>query len=121
MNTIAIMLGILMAVSVYLLLSTQLNRWLYGLILFSSVINMVILLLGRVYFSLPAFIGQGTQEAEQHLGNPLPQAMVLTAIVIAFALVAFSLIVLRALYHQNHSLQDEPQSLADTQKRRTRG
>ena len=118
MNTIAIMLGILMAVSVYLLLSTQLNRWLYGLILFSSVINMMILLLGRVYFSLPAFIIQGTQK---NVGNPLPQAMVLTAIVIAFALVAFSLIVLRALYHKNHSLQDGPHLLSETRKRRNRG
>lgn len=115
MNIVTVLLALLIAVSVYLLMSTQLNRWLYGLILFSSLINVNILLLGRVYFSLPAFI---SKDGGGNLGNPLPQAMVLTAIVISFALIAFSLIVLRELYRKSHTLRDMPLSMFKTRKKR---
>ncbi len=103
MSLMALMTGIIMAIAVYLLMSPQLVRWLYGLILFSSGINICILLAGRVYFSQPAFING---HAKLQMANPLPQALVLTAIVIFFALIAFSLIIVRQLYKKMHSMDD---------------
>ncbi|WP_133130710.1 sodium:proton antiporter [Legionella yabuuchiae] len=94
----ALTVGLLIAISLYLLMSNQLNRWLYGLILFSSSINICLLIAGRVFLSQPAFI---KNDPMVNLGNPLPQAMVLTAIVISFALIAFSLIIVRELYKEN--------------------
>lgn len=104
MSLMAMMTGIIMAIAVYLLMSPQLVRWLYGLILFSSAINLCIFIAGRVYFSQPAFING---HAQFKMANPLPQAMVLTAIVIFFALIAFALIVLRQLYKKTLSMEDE--------------
>jgi multicomponent Na+:H+ antiporter subunit C len=117
MSLIAIMVGIIMTISIYLLMSTQLINWLYGLILFSSAINICILFAGRVFLAQPAFINE---KLGANMANPLPQAMVLTAIVISFALIAFSLVILRELYKENHPMQDMPiendQLLADKKR-----
>ncbi|MDI9819423.1 MULTISPECIES: NADH-quinone oxidoreductase subunit K [unclassified Legionella] len=105
MSLMAIMTGVLIAIALYLLMSKQFSRWLYGLILVSSTINIIILLAGRIFFSQPAFIN--AQPADK-VGNPLPQAMVLTAIVISFALIAFSLIILRTLHKRGYPMYDNP-------------
>ena len=105
MNLIAMLSGLLGAIAVWLLMSAQFGRWLYGLILFSSLMNLTIFLAGRSYFEQPAIIGQASMAL---MSNPLPQAMILTAIVIAFAFIAFSLIVLRTIYQKNRHLTDKP-------------
>ncbi|KTD32124.1 cation:proton antiporter [Legionella israelensis] len=102
MSLLIIMTGLLTSLASYLLMSRQLGRWLYGLILFSSIINITILLSGRVYLSQPAFIDDKT--TSQSI-NPLPQAMVLTSIVIAFAVIIFSLILLHLFYKNHHRFQ----------------
>lgn len=108
MSLIAMMVGILSAIALYLLMSPQLGRWLYGFILLSSAVNISILLAGRVYLSQPAFVGG--QLDMKFLGNPLPQALVLTAIVISFSLTAFVFIVLRILHkHQASMCDDRPE------------
>ncbi|MCC5792654.1 MAG: NADH-quinone oxidoreductase subunit K [Legionellaceae bacterium] len=104
MNLIALVSGMLAGIAVWLLMSPQLGRWLYGLILFSSTINLVIFLAGRSDFAQPAFI-EGAELS--NLSNPLPQAMILTAIVIAFAVIAFSLVILRSLYQKDRHLLDK--------------
>lgn len=104
MSLIAIMTGILAAIAVYLLMSSQLSRWLYGLILLSSAINISLLLAGRVFLGQPAFIARSVAP---NTANPLPQALVLTAIVIAFALISFSFIILRRLHRNDASMQED--------------
>lgn len=80
-----IVCGILMALSIYLLLETDIIRRVFGLILLSSTINLIILICGRLSFIHPAFVN-----GEPHpMSNPLPQALILTAIVIGFGLLAF--------------------------------
>jgi multicomponent Na+:H+ antiporter subunit C len=71
----------------YLLLQRQLTRILIGLGLLSHGANLLILLAagGR---GVPTFIGTGD---EDELLDPLPQAFVLTAIVITFGATAFLL------------------------------
>lgn len=103
MSVISLMLGLLIAISAYLLMSTQFIRWLYGLVLFSSVINIFLLISGRVFLAKPSFI-DGSEINK--LANPLPQALILTAIVISFALIALSLVILRELYQKNSKLND---------------
>lgn len=115
MNLLILMTGILTAVASYLLMSQQLGRWLYGLILFSSIINISILLSGRIYLSQPAFVNAHTAPPS---ANPLPQAMALTAIVISFALIVFSLILLRKL-HKNNSLSlNQPENSSGNHNKR---
>ena len=90
---ILLVCGVLVAISVYLLLEPNMIRRVFGLVLLSSAINLVLLLCGRLYATHPAFIS-GKQVA---LANPLPQALILTAIVIGFGLLAFLCALLKRL------------------------
>jgi multicomponent Na+:H+ antiporter subunit C len=88
---VAIALGIVIAAGTYLALSRDVFRCLIGLALIGSGINLLVFTAGRLVTQVPPIIGA----AEQQLGaaaNPLPQALVLTAIVISFALLCFSLV-----------------------------
>jgi multicomponent K+:H+ antiporter subunit C len=82
---LSVAIGVLVASGVYLLLQSRVFPVVLGLTLFSYAVNLVIFATGR--FKGLASIA-GTAELEQ-LSDPLPQALVLTAIVIGFAMTAF--------------------------------
>lgn len=88
---IDILCGILVGVSTALLLERHLIRQFFGLILLGFTLNLIILLAGGLSGSLPSF----AQLNHTKLVNPLPQALILTAIVIGFALLAFLCVALR--------------------------
>lgn len=89
--TVALALGTVIAAGTYLLLSRDLLRCLIGLILFGNGINLLLFTGGRLTSSQPPIIDAG-ETALAATANPLPQALVLTAIVISFALMCFSLV-----------------------------
>lgn len=91
---IEITCGILIAVSLYLLLEPNLYRKVLGLILLSNVINLAILLSGKLKNIQPAFISNNSSQ----LSNPLPQALILTAIVIGFGLLAVLCALMKNLF-----------------------
>ncbi|MGB4075856.1 Na+/H+ antiporter subunit C [Pseudomonas sp.] len=80
----AITLGILTASGVYLLLRARTFPVVLGLTLISYAVNLFLFAMGRLQSGVVTVIGQGSQYAD-----PLPQALVLTAIVIGFAMTAF--------------------------------
>jgi len=82
---------------VYLLLSRNLLRCLFGLMMMSSAINLLVFASGRVGNALPPVITESAQALTAQDVNPIPQALVLTAIVIGFALTCFSLMLAMAL------------------------
>jgi multicomponent Na+:H+ antiporter subunit C len=79
-----------MGCGVYLLLSRHSVRILFGIVLLSTATNLLIFVAGGLRFSAPPVIQQGMQMLGDQSANPLPQALILTAIVIGFALVAFA-------------------------------
>jgi multicomponent Na+:H+ antiporter subunit C len=88
---VALALGTVVTAGSYLALSRDLLRCLIGLVLLGNGINLLLFTAGRLASSLPPVIADG----EMILGvaaNPLSQALVLTAIVISFALLCFSLV-----------------------------
>ncbi|MBK7565278.1 MAG: NADH-quinone oxidoreductase subunit K [Propionivibrio sp.] len=88
---VAIALGLVIAAGTYLALSRNLLRCLIGLAMIGNGVNLLVFAAGRLGSQLPPIIAAG----EQQLGaaaNPLPQALVLTAIVISFVLLCFSLV-----------------------------
>jgi len=87
---IALTVGITVAAGVYLALSRDLFRCVIGLAVLGSAINLLFLAAGRVAVMEPAVIPLG-ETVLRDASNPLPQALVLTAIVIGFALICFSL------------------------------
>lgn len=84
----ALTVGVLFGTGVTLLLERSLTRVLLGVILLGNGVNLLILLGGR---SGGAPIVGVTPESE--MSDPLPQAMVLTAIVITLGITAFLLAV----------------------------
>lgn len=83
--TLAITAGVLVAAGVYLLTERSLTRILMGVLVLSNGVNLLFLIaMGPA--GDPAFIGLNPPES---MTDPLPQAMVLTAIVITMAVSAF--------------------------------
>ena len=70
----------------YMVLSRQLVRLLLGLSVLTTAVNLMLFLAGRIRSVQPPLIPEGTDRLQES-ADPLPQALVLTAIVIGFALV----------------------------------
>lgn len=85
--SLVVVAGFLIATGVYLLLERALTRLLLGIVLASNGVATLYLVVSGPAQGAP-FVG--SRPAEE-MSDPLPQAMVLTAIVIALASVAFVL------------------------------
>ena len=91
-TVLAFLIGWLFAVAVYLMLSRSLVRYLFGLVLIANAANLVIFAAGRLTAGEPAVVPEGLAAPASAVANALPQALVLTAIVIGFGLLAFALV-----------------------------
>jgi multicomponent K+:H+ antiporter subunit C len=82
---IAVIIGVLTTCGVYLALRARTFPVVIGLTLLSYAVNVFLFVTGRLTIGLPAVI------SDQAVGyaDPLPQALVLTAIVISFGMTAF--------------------------------
>ncbi|MBP7342193.1 MAG: Na+/H+ antiporter subunit C [Smithellaceae bacterium] len=99
----AILLGVLTSCGIYLILRARTFPVVVGLTLLSYAVNLFLFAAGRLATGAPPVIGRAAVYAD-----PLPQALVLTAIVIGFALTAFALILaLRALGVSGHDAVDD--------------
>jgi multicomponent Na+:H+ antiporter subunit C len=88
---LAVVMGVAVAAGTYLALSRDLFRMVVGLSVIGAALNLLVFAAGRLGASAPPIVAAGRQTLEQ-AANPLPQALVLTAIVIGFALLCFSLV-----------------------------
>lgn len=86
---LALLVGLLFAGGVFLMLERSLLRFAFGVILLSNAVNLLVFAAGRVAVRTPPLLGEGG--GAEPFANPVPQALVLTAIVIGFGLVAFLL------------------------------
>lgn len=92
---LAIAIGVLTASGIWLLLRPRTFQVILGLSLLSYAVNMFIYAMGRLKVDAPPIVGTGTVDPSR-FDDPLPQALVLTAIVISFAMTALLLVVLLA-------------------------
>ncbi len=77
-------IGLVSATGIYLLLRGRTFSVVIGLSLIGYAVNVFIFVMGRLWFDANPILGSGVQ-----LADPLPQALVLTAIVIGFATTGF--------------------------------
>ncbi|MBU4609053.1 NADH-quinone oxidoreductase subunit K [Achromobacter sp. GG226] len=94
----------ILAVGLYLLLSRHVVRMIYGVMLISACVNLVIFLAGRIGANAPPVMAAGETMLAEGAANPLPQALVLTAIVIGFSLVAFVVALALKTYRRLNTL-----------------
>lgn len=85
---ISILIGILTTGGVYLCLRSHTFPVVLGLTLLSYAVNLFLFMMGRLVIGKPPII---TEQAGSY-ADPLPQALVLTAIVISFAMTAYIIV-----------------------------
>jgi multicomponent K+:H+ antiporter subunit C len=88
-------IGILASSGVYLILRPRTFQVIIGLSLISYAVNLFILAMGRLRMDAAPIVA-GAQVDPTAYADPVPQALVLTAIVIGFAMTALFLVVLLA-------------------------
>lgn len=83
----ALMIGLLSAAGAYLLLRADRFRVVLGLTLLSYAVNLFILASGEFHVGAPPLVDHLADPLDA--ADPLPQALVLTAIVIGFGMTAW--------------------------------
>lgn len=93
---LAIGIGVFAASGVWLLLRPRTYQVIIGLSLISYAVNLFIFSMGRLRINVPPVLKPGMAGDPATLADPVPQALVLTAIVIGFAMTALFLVLLLA-------------------------
>lgn len=94
----ALVVGIFFAGAVYLMLSKKIVRILLGIVLLGNAVNMLLFTTGRLTPAIPPIIPGGMDVLPAGTANPLPQALILTAIVISFSFFCFLLVLTYRAY-----------------------
>jgi len=93
--TLSLAIGVLTASGLWLIFRPRTYQVVLGLALLSYAVNLFIIAAGRLRSDVPPIVGKTAADASAY-ADPLPQALVLTAIVISFATTALLLVVLMA-------------------------
>ncbi|NRP18211.1 Na(+)/H(+) antiporter subunit C [Ensifer adhaerens] len=88
----ALLVGTFFTVAIYLLLSKSIIRVLLGVAILGNGVNLLIFTGGRLTRGVPPVIQEGADTLTGSAANALPQALILTAIVISFSFFAFLLV-----------------------------
>ena len=110
---IALMTGALVTASVYLMLARNVLRFIFGLVLLSNAANLLIFASGGLTPQAPPLIPDRARAPLAEVANALPQALVLTAIVIGFGLFAFALTLVYRGYQNLGTLDSDEMRLAE--------
>lgn len=92
--------AIFFAVGFYLMLSRHIIRILLGIAIFGNAVNLTIFTAGRITRLVPPIIAEKADALAAGTANPLPQALILTAIVISFSFFAFLLVLAFRTYQE---------------------
>ncbi len=110
---VAVLVGVLMGASVYLMLSRNLVRFVFGLVLISNAANLLIFAAGGMTPAAPPLIAPGETLPDPGVANALPQALILTAIVISFGLLAFALVLAFRAYQELDTVDTDAMRVAE--------
>lgn len=103
-----LMIGTLFSVSLYLILHRHLFKLILGLILFGLATNLFLFVIGGLTRGGTAIILSDETVPKHPYADPVPQALLLTAIVIGFGIQAFAIVLIRRLYNtfKSNNLND---------------
>lgn len=99
------LIGILYAAGIYLLLRRSLVKLILGIIFLSNATNLLVFISGGLSGASPDFIREGEKIVHAQYADPLPQALVLTSVVIGFGISAL-ILVLKFKYFQETGTND---------------
>lgn len=94
---LAVLIGVLYGSAVYLLLRRNIFKLILGLIFLGHATNLLLFVAGGLTGGFPPFI-RGLAGETEKMADPLPQALILTAIVIGLGVTAFALVLVYRFY-----------------------
>ena len=95
---LSIVVGGLFATGLYLMLRRSIVKLIFGLVLLSHAANLLIFTAGGLVRARPPIIPKGELVLRAEFADPVPQALILTAIVISFAVIAFAAVLVQRVY-----------------------
>lgn len=93
---LASVIGVLGGAGVWLVLRPRTFQVIMGFTLLSYAVNLFIFSVGSIFTDKPPLLRDGVPMDLEHYTDPMPQSLVLTAIVIGFATTALFLVLLLA-------------------------
>jgi multicomponent Na+:H+ antiporter subunit C len=95
---LTIVVGGLFAAGLYSILRRSIVRIAIGLVLIGHAANLLIFTAARLTRYQPPIVAGDAEAVVAPAADPLPQAMILTAIVIAFGVLVFALVLIHRVY-----------------------
>ncbi len=95
---LALLVGAFFATGVYLMLRRSTIKLLFGLALIGNGTNLLVFTCAGVVRGHEPLIPAGKERLEAPYADPLSQALILTAIVISFAVLAFAMVLVKRGY-----------------------
>lgn len=97
---LAICCGLLAASGTYMLLRRSFVKLVIGLALLSHAANLLIYIVASPRLGRPPLVRLGDAQPEAPFADPLPGALILTAIVISFGVIAFTIVLIKRTYEE---------------------
>jgi multicomponent Na+:H+ antiporter subunit C len=95
---LALVVGALYAGGLYMMMRRSIVKLILGLALLSHGANLLIFMMGGLTRGEPPIVAEGMTKLADVYADPLPQALILTAIVISFGVQAFAVVLIRRTY-----------------------
>lgn len=102
---LALIVGSLYAAGLYMMMRRSIVKLIIGLALLSHGSNLLIFMMGRLVRGQPPVLPGTVTRMIEPYADPVPQALILTAIVIGFGLQAFAVVLIRRV-HQTVGTDD---------------
>ncbi len=109
----SLVVGIFFAFAIYLMLSKHIIRILLGVAIMGNAVNLLLFAAGRITPEVPPIIPSSEDVLASGAANPLPQALILTAIVISFSFFAFLLVLAYRAYQDLKTDNTDEMRLAE--------
>lgn len=101
---LVVIAGLLFSAGLYMLLRRSLFKLVLGIALLGQAINLFIFAGGRLVRGVPPIIPDNSAALQPPHADPVPHALILTAIVIGFGILAFTLVLIKRLHTTNNAI-----------------
>jgi multicomponent Na+:H+ antiporter subunit C len=111
---LALVIGALFGAGIFLMLSRTPVKLIIGLVMLSNAINLLIFVAAGLTRGVPPLIPTHLKQVLQTTADPLPQALILTAIVISFGVLAFAMVLFQRTFRTQSSEDLDDMQATDT-------
>lgn len=111
---LAFVIWALFTAGFYLMLRRSIVRLLFGLVLLSHGANLLIFASAGLVRGSAPLVADGALIPEGEYADPLPQALILTAIVISFGVIAFAMVLFQRAYSETGADDLDAMTTTDT-------